>query len=405
MKRCFLLPLLLLPFAGCDARIDRFESNGVYALALDRSRQTPTETALADSAQVVSQIFGTPDQPRWPAHSAGAGLVDPANLTRAAGPVSSDRDGLNHGLYRKHCVNCHGLNGSGAGPASLFQNPYPRDFRHGVFKWKSTPRAAKPTRDDLRALLERGVAGTGMPSFRLLDAADLEALVDYVIFLSVRGEVERSLLAAAVDELGYEATSPEEVYRLTSFGAEATTEAGRLVEETIAEVLGEWRDALESRLEVEPMPELSAGAFAESVARGQQIFHGPVANCAGCHGPAGNGQLVTLDYDDWTKEYSTRIGLTPSDSEAMRPFRDRGALPPQQIKPRKLSDGVFRGPGDAQSLMRIISQGIAGTPMPAVSIGDGSATALTIDQVWDLVRYVQSLGNQDSGEHESKALR
>jgi mono/diheme cytochrome c family protein len=138
--------------------------------------------------------------------------------------------------------------------------------------------------------------------------------------------------------------------------------------------------------------ELSGEQLADSVARGNDLFHGKVANCAGCHGPKGDGSLPTLDYDDWTKEYTTRIGVTPDDREAMKPFRAAGALRPRKIVPRTLQDGVFHGGGDPASLFLRITQGIAGTPMPAVEVVDEpDGKGLTIDQVWDLVRYVQQL--------------
>lgn len=396
MWRFPFLPIIVLALAGCDARIERFEPNEVFAITITRSRATPAEIAMEDSAVAVERLFGTPDEPRWPADllqdPALVSLVDPARLALAAGPVSSDKEGVNHGLYRKHCVNCHGLDGGGAGPASLFQNPYPRNFRHGVFKWKSTERGSKPTRDDLRALLQRGVASTGMPSFALLDENDSEALVDYVIYLSVRGEVERRLIAAAVDELGYaDEAPPEKELQLRNDSTDS--EAHEVVLEVLERVLGNWQGATGEVVSVPPFKEISGAELASSVQRGKEIFHGKIANCAGCHGPDGNGEVFTLDYDDWSKEYSTRIGVTPTDREAMRPLRDAGALPPRPAKPREFAAGVFRGGGAPEVIYRQISQGIAGTPMPAVQIlEEGNGVALTPDQVWDLVRYVQSLG-------------
>ncbi len=106
---------------------------------------------------------------------------------------------------------------------------------------------------------------------------------------------------------------------------------------------------------------------------------------------------ITVDYDDWSKEYSTRLGLTPTDREAMRPFRDAGALPPRQAEPRKFADGVFRGGGDPQTIYRQISQGIAGTPMPGVEIvPEATGTNLSDSQAWDLVRYIRSLAGNPS---------
>lgn len=392
--RLFLLLSIFAALLGCDAQIEKFRSNRVYALALASSRRVPSDLALEDAAEVTEALFGTPDDPKWPsADLVGKKplAIDVERLSRAAGPVSSAKDGTHQGLFREHCVVCHGLSGGGVGPASLFQNPYPRDFRRGTFKWKSTERAAKPTRDDLRELLHRGVRGTAMPSFALLEADDLEALVDYVVYLSIRGEVERRLIAAAIDELGYEEDRPEDELRLTATG---DTEGQEVVVLVVERVLDSWRQA-ESRVVRPPSwPALSASEQLASIERGKQIFHGQITNCAGCHGPNGNGQMPTLDYDDWTKEYSTLIGLTPSDREAMKPFRRAGAPRPRPIEPRPLRDGVFRGGGDANSLYRRITQGIAGTPMPAVEVvEEANGRGLTVDQVGDLIRYVQSLAN------------
>jgi mono/diheme cytochrome c family protein len=140
--------------------------------------------------------------------------------------------------------------------------------------------------------------------------------------------------------------------------------------------------------------------LSESIDRGKELFHGQIVNCAGCHGPDGNATAVSLDFDDWTKEYSTRIGLTPSDREAMRPFREAGALTPRPIKPRNLQDGVFQGGKEPQTLYLRITQGIAGTPMPSIDVVEQGGTGLTEQQVWDLVRYVLSLsdnGPSDNG--------
>lgn len=400
MTRWSILPLVALILVGCDARIEQFESNEVYSLSLARSRSAAMAAAKRDVAEVTTDLFGTPDDPRWPAELLasvdGQSLVDPERLAQAAGPVFSERDGRDGGLYRKHCVACHGLSGSGAGPTSQFQNPYPRDFRHGVFKWKSTQRAAKPTRDDLVRLLRSGIPGTAMPSFHLVRGDDLQSLIDYLIYLSVRGEVERRLMAVAVDDLGYEDAPPEASWRLVLKASESDATGGgrEAVVEVINRVVAGWVDAERHRVDVPSPPALNDTAARE---RGREIFHGTVANCAGCHGPSGDGQVETLDFDDWTKEFSTQIGLTPSDREAMRPMREAGALPPRPIYPRRLQAGVFRGGGDPETLFRRITQGIAGTPMPAVAwTSEPDGKGLTTEQIWDLVDYILSLHAETS---------
>ncbi len=387
------IPTLLIVvcfFVGCDSSIETFRPNEVFFFSFSKAHSTSTDLASQDTNRVLEELYGTPDEPRWPDSPVAKKVVgDERNLFRSSGPVSSEKDGTHLGLFREHCVTCHALEGSGAGPASVFQNPYPRDFRHGVFKWKSTKRGQKPTRRDIRELLKTGIPGTAMPSFGLLDPEDLDALVDYVVFLSARGEVERRVTAAAIDELDYGETIPAAELTLSS---QRDTEGGQVVQESLDRVHQDWAEAEQYEVAVPSFPELSGEQLAASIARGKEFFHGKVANCAGCHGPAGDGSLPTLDYDDWTKEYTTRIGLTPDDREAMKPFREAGALRPRTIAPRTLRDGVFHGGGDSASLYRRITQGIAGTPMPAVEVvREPNGKGLTIGQIWDLVRYVQQL--------------
>lgn len=393
--RLFPLLWMLLLLVGCDAPVGSFARNDVYSLTLAKSRNVEMDEATADVSTVVDELFGTPDEPRWPAEWMASELnLDVENLTRSAGPVSSLEDGTHLGLFREHCVTCHALGGSGAGPASVFQNPYPRDFRPGVFKWKSTVRDAKPTRDDLMAVLHNGVAGSGMPSFALIEPRDLDALVDYVVYLSVRGEVERQLMAVAVDDLEY---GFDEVDADAKLQLGSATDGGEVIESVVRSVSQAWADAENQVVPVPEIQELNGAERSASIERGEALFHGQIANCVGCHGKGGAGNVASLDYDDWTKEYSTRLGLTPTDRDAMRPFKKAGAPTPRVAKPRKLTVGVFRGGGDSETLYRRITQGIAGSPMPSVAVvGEENGTGLTNSQIADLIRYLQSLAGEAS---------
>ena len=329
--------VVAVALAGCDASIESFPTNDVYALTLATSRSVATDSAASDAAAVTEQLFGTPNVPKVPAGLSD--LLDIDRLTRSAGPVSSEIDGTHLGLYQEHCVTCHGIDGGGAGPASLYQKPHPRNFRHGVFKWKSTERASKPTRDDLRSILVHGAAGSPMPSFAAVDGDDLDALVDYVMYLSIRGETERRLMAAAIDELDYGDSSVVDPLKLA---VETSTEGGEVVAETLARVADDWRSAASEVAGVPAASDLDANELAESIGRGKELFHGQIANCVGCHGVGGEGQggggpTLLVDYDDWGKEYSTRLGLTPDDRDDMRPFRKAGGLPPRKAEPRNLT--------------------------------------------------------------------
>lgn len=394
-------PAILLSALGCDAAIDRFPENRLYAAVVSQREGVELAPATADVAAVVQQWFGTPNEPRLPA-SFPSGLIAEENLARAAGPVSSDQQGVRFGLFRAQCVVCHGVDGGGAGPAAATQHPYPRDFRAGLFKFKSTPRGAKPTHADLEQVLQRGIVGTGMPSFSRLPPEDVTALVDYVIYLAIRGETERRLLDFAVLELGYGEPdlAAEDRLRLDEDGQIADPELAEEVDLVLQKVVQPWLTAEE---QVVPLPQsvrsvIEAGGpelAGEAIERGRALFHGPLANCASCHGEAGRGDAVTLDFDDWTKEYSTRLGLAPSDAAALQPLRSAGALPPRTLDPRNLQWGVFRGGDDPATLYRRLVVGIDGTPMPGLIVQPAAGpNGLTPEQVLDLVAYVRSLSGR-----------
>lgn len=394
---CALAVFAALIVCGCDVPVETYPPNELHALVVSTSLEAPTEVAAADTTAVVEAWFGTPLQPRWPAdlmsNDQAKSLVDAENLKRAGGAVYSDQANRHFGLFNEHCVTCHGVSGGGNGPASLLQNPYPRDFRAGIFKWKSTRRGGKPTRKDLTAIIKHGAPGTAMPSFAQVADEDLQALVDYVIFLSIRGEFERRLILGAIDELGYQDTRPEDdASLLTVVDPDAQTDAAAFAREILVDVTERWAEANDQVIAV---PEETPNDAA-SVSRGRELFHGRIALCYGCHGEAGTPGQVPLDYDDWTKEFTTRLSITPTDRDAVRPFRTAGALRPRQIIPRTLSDGVFRGGGDPQTLYRRLVAGIAGTPMSAViQVDQPSASGLTSDQIWDIIHYVRSLGGTD----------
>ncbi|MDP1559834.1 MAG: cytochrome c [Pirellulaceae bacterium] len=201
------LLVVLAAALGCTPP-PQFRENALEWHKQERTaRLEPGQTFAAhhrhDVSDIVSDWFGTPDDPSLPlvegAEDPLAQLFNAENLKRAAGPVVSRDKNSSVGLYRRHCAHCHGVTGDGMGPTASFLSPYPRDFRLGRFKFKSSTTGTPPSKEDLKRLLQNGVPGTSMASFRLLKDEELDALVDYVIYLSMRGMVERFLVAAVRD--------------------------------------------------------------------------------------------------------------------------------------------------------------------------------------------------------------
>ena len=338
-------------------------------------------------ATVLEAMYGTPNEP---AVLPETGL-DLVKLERAAGPVWSDEHGNGGGLYRRHCVHCHGTSGDGMGPTAAILDPYPRDYRQGKFKFKSTERAARPTDADLRHILAQGIPGTAMPSFLLLPSDEIDALVEYVKYLSIRGETERGLVAAVVD-LGE--------------GEKLKLEHATLVEEILQPITEEWNTAKEKIIAPPPKPQAQ---LAQSVKQGQELFYGKRANCVKCHGESALGDGQATDYDDWSKPHAelqkaiadsaAAAGDNPNQDQTKAAERDSklsevlaAVLPPRPIRPRNLRAGVYRGGGRPLDLYRRIHAGINGAPMPAVGpTAPGGQGTLTPQEIWQLVDYVQSL--------------
>ena len=156
VKIGWLAYVAILPLLGCGRSNDaRFHANLLQMVANNVSEKHQQQIA-----DILEAMYGTPDDP-YVLPETG---LDLQKLRIAAGPVK----GYTQGLFRLHCVHCHGITGSGIGPTALFLRPYPRDYREGLYKFKSTPSNYPPTDADLVRTLQQGIHGTAMPSFNLL---------------------------------------------------------------------------------------------------------------------------------------------------------------------------------------------------------------------------------------------
>lgn len=252
-------------------------------------------------------------------------------------------------LYQRHCVHCHGVTGAGDGPSGVTLDPAPRDMRRGVFKWVAVEAGHRPRRADLARVLERGVEGTGMPSFARLSRAEREGLVDWVRLLAIRGETELLLTALAAQE---GRVAPE------------------LALQAYERVWQRWDEAAERFADAPTPPEPSSPA---DVARGRELFVGEVAKCNTCHGDDGRGDGAAIWETDAAGNRTRRL--------------DQWGEP---SVPRDLTHGVFRGGDRPADLYRRIKYGIGGTIMPAADPG------LADGDVYALVAYVLSLRTSDA---------
>lgn len=101
-------------------------------------------------------------------------------------------------LFQKHCTTCHGQTGRGDGPWAAELTDKPRNFRVGVFKFRTTPYGKLPVADDLRRTIRSGISGTAMPFFKDFSDDDVGALIVYLQNLSRKWDDEE-LMAEPLD--------------------------------------------------------------------------------------------------------------------------------------------------------------------------------------------------------------
>jgi mono/diheme cytochrome c family protein len=282
-----------------------------------------------------------------------------------------------YGLYRRHCLHCHGVSGAGDGPTSPFLYPFPRDYRKGLFKFTSTPNGARPHRDDLIRTVRNGLHGTSMPSFEaLLSEDDINQVVDHVIFLSIRGETEALLIdsGSIADENDIEALSIDEA------------------RQTVEGVINKWKTA-QGQVFNPAIPRTPSTH--ESIERGRQLFLGKTKEkleCAGCHGTLARGDgpsFVSQDvfnYVVFGGDPSTRAERIASlDTKTKDLWGQKLDDWGNPLRPSNLNRGVYKGGRRPLDIYWRIAKGITGAQMPA--------HYPTIDhkQIWDLVNFVLAL--------------
>lgn len=335
-----------------------------------RDRSEVTRAQQQTLVDALTAAFGTPDEP-YVFPEAG---LDLKKLQLAAGPTMSEQSGLRHGLYRQHCAHCHGISGDGAGPTALFLNPYPRDYRKGVFKFTSTGDGAKATTADLRRTLLQGIPGTAMPSFALLPDDEIDALVEYVRYLSLRGETEELLYNSIVNEGNEELTRD------------------LVVNDAMLPIVEIWQRAESQIVHPAARPETIGSIDAptpESIAAGRKLFTDTKrGQCINCHGPTGLGDGGDRIFDDWNDPKEKMLKANPDDPGIVAEFF---TLPIQELKPRNLRMGIYRGGRRPLDLYRRIFAGIKGAKMPAGGATPQKPAGLNNEEIWNLVDYVRSL--------------
>ncbi len=383
------------------------EPNYLYSHALGMKQDVAMEQPLSDSQDLLTEWFGTLDEPKLPplfGEDDYKELLSLEKVEKAAGPPATTAEPGDKGLYRQLCASCHGESGQGRGPVAASQNPYPREFRHGVFKYKSTARKNKPVKADIARDLRKGLSGTQMPLFDKLSDEKINAVVDYVVFLSIRGEFERKLLYTAAFELDLNTDRIYSVAYKKSDDAENKKKfKGQLdtATEILTGIADAWVEAADG-VEEFAMPKFplygsetvdNKKELDASIALGRKLYLSEEAACAKCHGESARGDGKQLpDYDDWTKDWTSKIDISPTKLDDLLPLMARGGMKPQPLLPRNIVEGKFRGGREPMDIYRRIRYGILGAPMPAAAVIKSSdEKGIREEDIWHIVNYVLSI--------------
>ncbi len=307
--------LALIVVCGCGREQ---EPEWTYRASI---QELPAELQT-DVRQQVREYSGTFEDPKL--------FTDPG---RASSTLK-----VGQAVYQKRCVQCHGVSGDGNGPAARYLYPKPRDYRKGLFKFTSTESGSRPLKEDLVHIVQRGIRGTSMPSFKLLPENEISSVIDYVLVLSQRGELE--------EQIAFRAELEEEV----------NPEA--IKDDLVPLVISRWKEAQQKRVTpLTPQPVFTS----EHVAAGRDVF---LKLCSKCHGEDGRGltaeNLKSNLKDDWGNP--TRAA--------------------------DLTSGMLHGGTDPVDIYRRIYQGVSPMPSFANTFRDEPET------FWNLVAYVLEISNR-----------
>lgn len=98
----------------------------------------------------------------------------PADDANVVNPIAADDASLQLGekIYRASCIDCHGEEGRGDGPAMARQNLKPADFRAEHIKELSD--------GELFYIITHGIEGSAMPAWAFFDEEQRWHLVNYL---------------------------------------------------------------------------------------------------------------------------------------------------------------------------------------------------------------------------------
>lgn len=241
--------------------------------------------------------------------------------------VEKDVLNLGHSTYVEYCIQCHGKDGKGDGPASKGLLPPPRNLTQGLYKFPWTQYGELPHDEDLARIIRGGLKGTAMLPWDISDDR-LDAVIQYIkTFAPATWEGEDKVLGTKFE-------FPVDVFQ---------------------------------------------GKREEAITRGKKVYH-VTAACTQCH----RGYATKEEIVGWSKELETPMTLAemPADLYQLKPQDSEynyKALPPDfTYHPLRTIEGV-------DTIVQRVMYGVTGSGMP------GFKDVISDDDLWAVAYYVDSL--------------
>ncbi len=107
----------------------------------------------------------------------------PADESAPTQAQRAERGKITYGVV---CSPCHGAEGKGDGPASMYLKVKPRDFTRAQYKFRSTASGQLPLDDDLFQTIAGGLPNTAMPPFADMTPQKIADVIAYIKTFSPR---------------------------------------------------------------------------------------------------------------------------------------------------------------------------------------------------------------------------
>ena len=236
-------------------------------------------------------------------------------------PVQKDKLEAGKKVYFKRCIWCHGIEGGGDGPSADRLFTRPRNFIQGTFKIRSTDSGELPMDADLMETVRNGLPGSAMSAWG-------EFLKDAEITAVIQ------FVKSLVQDREFD--DEDEELTIQEFGGSA------------------------EKSPFNTQKPYHLGVPQEAIDKGKEVF---IKNkCFECHGGEGRGDGNPTMKDDWG------FPIVAADWQQCWNFR-----------------GSRRDPYNPFNIVRTITTGMNGTPMP------NFREQINVEDRWNIAAFVNSL--------------